>query len=62
MTALTLLQEARDTDQDIQFIDALLDRATLEHAHPKVIARLVRVRNDKTRHWAELWRTRPVTR
>lgn len=60
MTPVTFLDKAAALDLALRDVDQKLLRATVNHAHPKIVARLVRVRNDMTREWGQLWETRPV--
>lgn len=61
MTPQSFLDQARELDLDVRFIDALLSRAALDPGvHPKVVKRLMDVRAERVHAWGELWQTRPV--
>ena len=62
MTALTLLEQAKDLDLDVRFIDTLLDRAVNDPAvHPRIIARLLQRRAANAQAWGRVWQTKPLT-
>lgn len=61
MTALSLLEQAKDLDLDIRVLDGLLQRAVNDRSvHPKVISRLLRRRAEAVQAWGRMWQTKPV--
>ena len=61
MTASSFLEQARDLELDVRFIDALLSRAVADSTtHPKVIARLLQRRSASVHAWGQMWQTKSV--
>lgn len=63
MSAQSFLERAAELDLAIRHVDQRLLLAYAKpDVHPKLLNRLLAVRNELTRQWGAAWNTRPVER